>query len=64
MIRTESGGRVPASYRSGRYDEWRKRNEPAQQDDPADDASPNKPRENSLLIYFFHALSCIPHMAR
>ena len=26
MIRTESGGRVPASYRSGRYDEWRKRN--------------------------------------
>ncbi|CAB3257845.1 unnamed protein product [Arctia plantaginis] len=26
MIRTESGGRVPASFRSGRYDEWRKRN--------------------------------------
>lgn len=26
MIRTESGGRVPASYRSGRYDEWKKRN--------------------------------------
>ncbi|OWR54619.1 putative ATP-dependent RNA helicase DDX54 [Danaus plexippus plexippus] len=28
MIRTESGGRVPASYKSGRYDAWRKRNEP------------------------------------
>ncbi|KAJ0178676.1 hypothetical protein K1T71_005451 [Dendrolimus kikuchii] len=27
MIRTESGGRVPASFRSGRYDDWRKRNQ-------------------------------------
>ncbi|CAK1546221.1 unnamed protein product [Leptosia nina] len=26
MIRTESGGRVPASYRSGKYDEWKRRN--------------------------------------
>lgn len=45
MIRTESGGRVPASFRSGRYDEWRKRNEPAHQDDHdlTHDASPNKP---------------------
>ncbi|CAH0725238.1 unnamed protein product, partial [Brenthis ino] len=33
MIRTESGGRVPASYRSGRYDAWRARNQPADGDD-------------------------------
>ncbi|CAG4917115.1 unnamed protein product [Colias eurytheme] len=26
MIRTESGGRVPASYRSGKFDEWKRRN--------------------------------------
>lgn len=35
MIRTESGGRVPASFRSGRYDDWRKRN--AQPDLNSDD---------------------------
>lgn len=35
MIRTESGGRVPASFRSGRYDDWRKRN--AQPDFNSDD---------------------------
>ncbi|VVC99325.1 unnamed protein product [Leptidea sinapis] len=29
MIRTESGGRVPASYRSGKYEQWRKRNDGA-----------------------------------
>ncbi|KAL4706913.1 hypothetical protein ACJJTC_012372 [Scirpophaga incertulas] len=41
MIRTESGGRVPASFRSGRYDEWRKRNAPDQRDndDTEDNAS-------------------------
>ncbi|XP_045765584.1 ATP-dependent RNA helicase DDX54 [Maniola jurtina] len=33
MIRTESGGRVSASFRSGRYDEWRRRNAPPDQDE-------------------------------
>ncbi|CAG9794949.1 unnamed protein product [Diatraea saccharalis] len=33
MIRTESGARVPASFRSGRYDEWRKRNAQYEQTD-------------------------------
>ncbi|KAG7307922.1 hypothetical protein JYU34_006538 [Plutella xylostella] len=33
MIRTEFGGRIPATYRSGRYDEWKKRNAPADDDD-------------------------------
>ncbi|XP_049870083.1 ATP-dependent RNA helicase DDX54 [Pectinophora gossypiella] len=41
MIRTESGGRVPASYRSGKYDEWRKRNAPAEAD------SDDEPRDNT-----------------
>ncbi|CAH2071003.1 unnamed protein product, partial [Iphiclides podalirius] len=40
MIRTESGGRVPASFRSGRYDEWRKRN--AQPDDEEPEANANR----------------------
>ncbi|KPJ03702.1 ATP-dependent RNA helicase DDX54 [Papilio xuthus] len=42
MIRTESGGRVPASFRSGRYDDWKKRN--AQHDDDDDDNSPQQNR--------------------
>ncbi|XP_034829904.1 ATP-dependent RNA helicase DDX54 [Maniola hyperantus] len=33
MIRTESGGRVSASFRSGRYDEWRRRNAPPDSDE-------------------------------
>ncbi|XP_053604213.1 ATP-dependent RNA helicase DDX54 [Plodia interpunctella] len=37
MIRTESGGRVPATYKSGRYNEWRKRNAAPQRDDGDDD---------------------------
>ncbi|CAH2244150.1 jg23456 [Pararge aegeria aegeria] len=36
MIRTESGGRVSASFRSGRYAEWRKRNAVQEDDEPAD----------------------------
>ncbi|KAJ2951993.1 hypothetical protein O0L34_g4256 [Tuta absoluta] len=46
MIRTESGGRVPASFRSGRYDEWRKRNaqaEPTSDDEQTHDNTRKKP---------------------
>ncbi|KAL0882577.1 hypothetical protein ABMA27_001030 [Loxostege sticticalis] len=45
MIRTESGGRVPASFRSGRYDEWRKRNAQVEDDpdDPAPDTNARRP---------------------
>lgn len=42
MIRTESGGRVPASFRSGRYEEWRKRN--AQDQDEEEDTNANRKR--------------------
>ncbi|XP_063377287.1 uncharacterized protein LOC134664525 [Cydia fagiglandana] len=42
MIRTESGGRVPASFRSGRYEEWRKRN--AQDQDEDEDTNANRKR--------------------
>ncbi|XP_041971231.1 ATP-dependent RNA helicase DDX54 [Aricia agestis] len=46
MIRTESGGRVSATYRSGRYDEWRKRNAAAEQnDDGPRDNAPKTPSE-------------------
>ncbi|XP_037296451.1 LOW QUALITY PROTEIN: ATP-dependent RNA helicase DDX54-like [Manduca sexta] len=38
MIRTESGGRVPATYRSGRYNEWKKRNAAVDDDDDDDQA--------------------------
>ncbi|XP_038222938.1 ATP-dependent RNA helicase DBP10-like [Zerene cesonia] len=41
MIRTESGGRVPASYRSGKYDEWRRRNH-ADADAPAQAKPPSE----------------------
>ncbi|XP_013190195.2 ATP-dependent RNA helicase DDX54 [Amyelois transitella] len=37
MIRTESGGRVPASYRSGRYQDWKKRNAAVDNGDDEDD---------------------------
>ncbi|XP_028160377.1 ATP-dependent RNA helicase DDX54 [Ostrinia furnacalis] len=43
MIRTESGGRVPASFRSGRYDAWRKRNAQPDDDDAPDDPHANRP---------------------
>ncbi|CAH2105468.1 unnamed protein product [Euphydryas editha] len=44
MIRTESGGRVPASFRSGRYDAWRARHAPAHDErDERDDQRPHKP---------------------
>ncbi|XP_013139112.1 PREDICTED: ATP-dependent RNA helicase DDX54 [Papilio polytes] len=45
MIRTESGGRVPASFRSGRYDHWKKRN--AHHDDDDDTAQHNTMRPAS-----------------
>ncbi|XP_045534845.1 ATP-dependent RNA helicase DDX54 [Papilio machaon] len=44
MIRTESGGRVPASFRSGRYEDWKKRN--AQHDD--DDDDDNNAQQNRM----------------
>ncbi|XP_046963265.1 ATP-dependent RNA helicase DDX54 [Vanessa cardui] len=40
MIRTESGGRVPASFRSGRYDAWRARNAGDDHDDEHDAQRP------------------------
>ncbi|XP_073943276.1 ATP-dependent RNA helicase DDX54 [Choristoneura fumiferana] len=40
MIRTESGGRVPASYRSGRYAAWRRRH--ATDDGDGDDTAPTR----------------------
>ncbi|KAM3967273.1 ATP-dependent RNA helicase DDX54 [Aphomia sociella] len=45
MIRTESGGRVAASFRSGRYDEWRKRNaaDAGSDDDAPRDANRKRP---------------------
>ncbi|XP_023940807.1 ATP-dependent RNA helicase DDX54 [Bicyclus anynana] len=45
MMRTESGGRVSASFRSGRYAEWRKRN--AAPDDDDERPSADKPQKLS-----------------
>lgn len=47
MIRTESGGRVPASFRSGRYDAWRARNAADAPD--GDEREPHEPGE--LLVF-------------
>ncbi|KPJ06013.1 ATP-dependent RNA helicase DDX54 [Papilio machaon] len=44
MIRTESGGRVPASFRSGRYEDWKKRNAQHDDDDDDDDNSAQQNR--------------------
>ncbi|XP_045519586.1 ATP-dependent RNA helicase DDX54 [Pieris brassicae] len=45
MIRTESGGRVPASYRSGRYDEWKRRNHTSELDEDDTRAKSKQPSE-------------------
>lgn len=47
MIRTESGGRVPASYRSGRYEEWRKRNATDMGSDDEQSQSTNRKKSAS-----------------
>lgn len=63
MIRTESGGRIPASYRSGRYEAWKERNHQAEEaevgeddDDGPQQSKLNKPGKKN--DYFcFHAIS-------
>lgn len=42
MIRTESGFRVPASFRSGRFDDWKKRNLAHDHSDDEPQAQTNK----------------------
>ncbi|XP_072939579.1 ATP-dependent RNA helicase DDX54 isoform X2 [Epargyreus clarus] len=49
MIRTESGGRVPASFKSGRYEEWRRRNA---QDDADDEPHSNNPNAKKPVSEF------------
>lgn len=56
MIRTESGGRVPASFRSGRYDEWRKRNVADAGSDDEDTALNMNTKKPGMLIYIIKYL--------
>lgn len=43
MIRTESGNRIPASYKSGRYEAWKQKYHQAEDNDD-DDEDENQPR--------------------
>jgi hypothetical protein len=48
MIRSESGALLPASYRSGRYDEWRKSKRGQPSDGSKDE--PGKPKKVSSSL--------------
>lgn len=64
MIRTESGGRVPASYRSGRYDEWRKRNAAdAGSDDEHQDKNRKKAGKWGIIIIVMLKFMIYCHLA-
>ncbi|XP_059062414.1 ATP-dependent RNA helicase DDX54 isoform X1 [Achroia grisella] len=54
MIRTESGGRVPASFRSGRYDDWRRRNAAPDADGDDDDAPAQANRKKPVSEFRPH----------
>lgn len=46
MIKTESGGRIPASYRSGRYQAWKEKSGRGDDNDN-DDEDDNQPQHKS-----------------
>ncbi|XP_077287995.1 ATP-dependent RNA helicase DDX54 [Arctopsyche grandis] len=52
MIRTESGNRIPASYRSGRYEAWKQKYHQAEDNDD-DDEDENQPRPFTKLVSEF-----------
>lgn len=52
MIRTESGNRIPASYRSGRYEAWKQKYHQSEENDNDDDNEESQPRPFTKLGNF------------